>query len=352
MKEQFIPLVHRLKSQQKITQKLSITKSIPLLLLLFNHLVYAQKAEIEFLPNLPYDKYELKTEKDTLCFYLSVTAHSENLPLIVYVQGSGMNSLFTKDQKGRVRSEYGHMTWFDAGKEKFRILLVEKPGVKYLQTGQSKSFDKKFSLENWCRTLETAIDYVIRHEKVSPDKVLIAGHSEGGIASAGTANRMKNRISHVAVIAGEGPSQLYSLYKFAADGTFFNTPEHNMPSSEERLNYLTDKWKDILKHPNDTDKKFWGFSYLRWSSMLKTSVMEELASFDGKITIVQGTADKAVHPESAVIAYTTLLSKGKDITLNLIENADHSFNLSDKPNADGWKIMIEEVMQWFQPDKK
>src|SRR5690606_3411771 len=101
--------------------------------------LFAQKAKIDFLPNQPYDKYELKTDTDTITFYLSVTSHKENLPLIVYIQGSGMNSLF-ENRNGQIVSTSGHMTWFTIGQEQYRVLIVEKPGVKYLQTGVSKVF--------------------------------------------------------------------------------------------------------------------------------------------------------------------------------------------------------------------
>lgn len=321
-------------------------KTILFLLLLTNSL-FAQKAKIEFLPNLPYDKYELKTNQDTITFYLSVTSSKSNLPLIVYVQGSGMNSLFTKSQNGQIRPEYGHMTWYNAGQEKYRILVVEKPGVKYLQSGPSKNFDTKFSLESFSNSIVSAINYTTQNEKIDTTKILIAGHSEGGIVASRVANLMKNKISNVAVMAGEGLSQLYSLYKFADDGTFFNTKEHNMPTSEQRIKYLTDKWKDILANPKSTDKMFWGFTYLRWSSMLKTSIIDELANYNGKILIIQGTSDKAVHPENAISSYTALLSKGRQIELELIEKADHSFNISDKPEIDGWKYVIEKIIKWF-----
>ncbi|HZH69615.1 MAG TPA: hypothetical protein VFD80_04105 [Flavobacteriaceae bacterium] len=179
------------------------------LFLILTHPIFAQKTEIDFLPNQPYDRYELKTEKDTLTFYLSVTSYKENLPLIVYIQGSGMNSLFV-EQNDRIIPTSGHFTWFNAGQEKYRILIVEKPGVKYLQTGGSQSFDQNFSLENWSNRIVQAIHYVTENEKIDKNKILVAG-----------------------------PSQLYSLYKLADDGTFFNTTEHNMPTPEQRLNYLT-----------------------------------------------------------------------------------------------------------------
>jgi predicted esterase len=263
------------------------------------------------------------------------------------VQGSGTNSVFTKSQNGQTRAEYGHSVWFSAAKQEYKILVVEKPGVKYLQAGKSKSFDRKFSLESWSKTIVNAINYTTKFEKIDTNKIFIVGHSEGGLVASRVTKLMKNKIAKVAILAGEGPSQLYSLYKFADDGTFFNTPEHNMPTSEQRLHYLTDTWEDILANPKSTEKMFWGFTYLRWSTMLKTSVIEELTNYNGKILFLQGMLDKNVHPETAIIAYTTLLTKGKNVKLELIENADHSFNLYDKPEIDGWKMVLEKTIQWF-----
>lgn len=316
--------------------------------LLAIHSLNAQKAKIEPLPGQPYDKYEIKNPKDTLTFYLSVAASKEKLPLVVYIQGSGMSSQFA-DRNGKIIPSNGHMTWFDVGQEKCKILIVEKPGVKYLQQGESKNFDKKFSLESWSNTIVSAIQYTLKNEKIDSRKILIAGHSEGGIVASRVANLMKGTATNVAILAGEGPSQLYSLYKFAEDGTFFNTEEHNMPTPEQRIEYVKKEWNNIQADPNSTIKKFWGFTYLRWSSMLKTSVIDELKNYNGKILLLQGTADKAVYPESATVTYTTLLSKGKNISLELVKNADHSFNISDQPQTDGWKMVIEKTLQWFNP---
>lgn len=316
------------------------------LLLFLTNLTFAQKAKVEFLPNQPYDKYELNIGKDSMTFYLSVTSHKEDLPLIVYIQGSGMSSLFVEQDK-RIIPTLGHMTWFSVGQERYRILIVEKPGIKYLQTGESKSFDQNFSLENWSNRIVNAINYVTEHEKINKQKILVVGHSEGGVVASRVANLMQDKVSNVAILAGNGATQLYSLYKLADDGTFFNTKEHNMPTSEQRLSYLKEQWNNILSEPNNTEKKFWGFTYLRWSSFLKTSVMEELSDYNGKILLLQGTSDKAVYSETAIVAYTTLLTKGKKTELELIENADHSFNILDKPEIDGWKMVIEKTIKWF-----
>lgn len=325
---------------------LSIKTTITFFLLFCSAYTFAQKAEVSFLPNLPYDKYELKTEQDTITFYLSVTSSKENLPLMVYIQGSGMNSLFS-EQNERILPTSGHFSWYSAGREKCRTLIIEKPGVQFLQTGPSTDFDNRFSLESWSNRIVKTINYVVKNEKINPDSILVAGHSEGGIVAARVANLMKDKVANVAILAGEGPSQLYSLYKFAEDGTFFNTKEHNMPTAEQRISYLENAWKAILADPESTQKKFWGLTYLRWSSMLKTSVMEELSGYNGKILLIQGTDDKNVHPETATIAYTYLLSKGKNVQLNIVQHADHSFNITNDPKTDGWKMTIEQILEWF-----
>ena len=307
---------------------------------------YAQHAQIDKIPGQPYYKYELTTSEIKSTFYLSEVKTDEVLPLIVYIQGSGSSSLF-ENHNGKVISTAGHITWVDACQSKYRILIVEKPGVDFLQKERSGYFDQVFSLESWSQRIVKVILYVAKHEHIDTSKILVAGHSEGGIVASRVANLMTDMISHVAILAGEGPSQLYSLYRFAQDGTFFNTLEYNLPSDSLRINYLMDVWYDILSNPTSTEKKFWGFTYLRWSSMLRTSVIDELSNYNGNIFLLQGSADKTVHPESATIAYVALLSIGKKIRLEIIENADHSFNLMDKPDEDGWKHAIELILSWF-----
>lgn len=178
----------------------------------------AQVANIQYLENLPYDKYELEHREDNLTFYLSVNSSKQQLPLVVFVQGSGMNSLFSKAESGRIRSEYGHSSLYDISEGKFRILIVEKPGVQYLQTGHSKSFDHKFSLESWAETIVKAINYTLENEQIAKDKVLIIGHSEGGLVASRVARLLNDKVSNVAILAGEGPTQLYSLYNFLLTG--------------------------------------------------------------------------------------------------------------------------------------
>jgi predicted esterase len=313
--------------------------------------IFSQELTKQKIPRQPYFKYILNTSKsDTITFYLSEFISSQRMPLIVYIQGSGNGSLFVKSETGQILPKSGHITWANLAMTKARILIIEKPGVQYLQQDQNNlNFDTRFSLDSWTERIEEIIHTVLKTEKIDSTQILIAGHSEGGIAAAKLINNLGSLISHTAILAGEGPSQLYSLYKLAEKGIFFAKENSTI---EKRVDSLLQVWEKILKQPTSIENKFWGFTYLRWSSFLKTSVIEELRAFKGKILILQGDLDENVHPESAKILYTSLLSKGCTVELEMIEGADHSFNITANPAVNGWERVIQRSINWFLNLKK
>ncbi len=305
----------------------------------------------QHVPKQPYHKYIIKesTANDSIIFYLSEFSAQVKLPLIVFIQGSGNSSLIIKGGTGQLSPTSGHISWAYAAKDKAKMLIIEKPGVNFLdQLETNLAFDKKFSLESWAGSIEQVINYVIKNEKIDTAKIMIAGHSEGGIVAARVARQLGKRITHVSILAGEGPSQLYSLYRFAESGVFFDSPGS---TAAQRIDSLTRTWKNIVADPLSTTKKFWGFTFLRWSSFLQTSVAEELYDYNGKVLILQGDSDKNVLPESANVLYTSLLSKGKTIALKMIPGADHSFNIAGNAAINGWELVIGKCIDWFLKTK-
>lgn len=308
---------------------------------------FGQLVSKHHVPRQPYMKYVIREnpDMDSITFYLTEFSSTSTLPLIVYIQGSGNSSLFSKDNTGTISSTSGHITWAYEAKDKAKLLIIEKPGVNYLDQGADNSdFDKRFSLENWAGRIEQVIRFVINNERIDTAKIMVAGHSEGGLVAARVAGDMDDLISNVAVLAGEGPSQLYSLYSFAESGIFFDAPGF---TREQRVDSLTRAWKTILSDPNSVKMKFWGFTYLRWSSFLRTSVCDELSTYTGKVIILQGDEDKNVAPESARVLYAMLLSKGKDVMLEVIPGADHSFSMNTRAAINGWELIARKTIGWF-----
>lgn len=310
-----------------------------------------QTLQVQHVPRQPYNKYIIKESaaNDSITFYLSEFSAEAKLPLIVYIQGSGNASLFTKDGTGSISTTSGHISWAYTAKDKAKLLIIEKPGVHFLDKGEENiAFDKSFSLQSWADRIEQVIAFVIKNEKIDTSEIMISGHSEGGLVAARVAKQLGKQITHVSILAGEGPSQLYSLYSFAESGIYFDSPGS---TAGQRIDSLTRTWKNILADPLSTTKKFWGFTFLRWSSFLQTSVTEELYDYNGKVLILQGDSDKNVLPESANVLYTSLLAKGKNVTLEMITDADHSFNIAGNASVNGWEMVIRKSIGWFLKTK-
>jgi predicted esterase len=295
---------------------------------------------VQHVSRQPYNKYVVRQHNRNSTFYLSEFDKDTALPLIIFVQGSGSASLFTQAPSGNTTANYGHINLTYLAKGKAKLLIVEKPGVNYLSKGDSINpvFDQLFSLQSWTDEIIEAVRYIESHEKINKSRIMIVGHSEGGLVAAKVAASLQT--SHFTILSGEGPSQLYSLYKLAQDSTFFYTPG----SPTAPLDSMRDTWIAILSDPKSTTKKFWGLSYKRWNSFLQTSVTDQLSAYEGKIKVIQGTDDKNVYPESATVLYTSLLSKGRRVQLNMIAGADHSFKANGK---DLWDEVLADVVEWF-----
>ncbi|MBW0177219.1 alpha/beta hydrolase [Sediminibacterium sp.] len=307
--------------------------------------ITGQSAKVTKLSRQPYYRFALKsTSSDSLIFYLSEEVNGNNLPLLVYIQGSGNESLFIKEGDGKIIPRSGHISFAEQAKGRCRLLIIEKPGVTTFQkSGDNKTFDEFFSLQNWQERIKNAIYYTIRNKEADSSRIMIAGHSEGGVVAASLARLMPNLITHITILAGEGLTQLFSLYQLAEQGSFFEAPGKK---ANERIDSLLAQWRSILKDTMSTSKKFWGFTYLRWSTFLKTSVYDELSGWNGKVLILQGDRDVHVAPVNSKALFTGLLSKGKDVNLEIVEGADHSFNIANSP-LNGWVIAIKKSIQWF-----
>jgi esterase/lipase len=295
-------------------------------------------------PANPYFKYSWVHEGDSITYYLSEFVRQKPQSLIIFIQGSGSHSLF-KEVGNSIIPQYGHITIPYLTQDNSRVLIVEKPGIDYLETPRgvrNKDFDEKFSLETWSNRIVLVVGQVIETENIDRRSILVIGHSEGGIVASRVARTLK--ASHLSLLAGEGPTQLFSLYTLTKSGEFFKDKAETI---NERLEYLRNQIALINKEPKSTKKFFLGFTYLRWSSFLSSSVMEELSEYTGKVKILQGEDDINVAPQSAIVLYTSLLSKNKEVEFDLIEGADHSFYSKSNSELKGWQQVLTDTISWF-----
>src|SRR5262249_55685248 len=195
----------------------------------------------------------------------------------LFTAGSGCQSLFRK-QGERITGSYQNLLFAEA-KGRVRVLVVEKPGVKFLDApvppgnarGASEEFLKEHTLPRWAEANVAALRAAWTLPGIDPTRALVLGHSEGGIVAARVAAELP-QVTHVASLAAGGPTQLFDL----AEVRRRSQPNDKPGDAERRVREVYEEWSRIQKDP-DSINKFWlGHPYRRWSSFLKHSVAEEL----------------------------------------------------------------------------
>jgi len=246
------------------------------------------------------------------------------------------------------------MTLFDQSKGAIRLLVVEKPGVKYLDKGSrggvdanALEFKKEHTLQRWAEAVSAALRSCKGIEGIDRKRVLVAGHSEGALVAC-TVAAANPEVTHVASLAGGGVSQLYDLIALARKGVFAAGVS---PDPEKRVAYLVQEWGKVLQDPDSWEKLFLGHPYRRWSSFLSTSPIEQLSTFGGKVYIAQGTDDSAVDVSSADALYSQLLSRGKTVTYDRIPGANHGFSQAEDKTMQGWPAAMKRLLDWFLQSK-
>lgn len=284
---------------------------------------------------LKFEHYTCKDAFDrTIDFYLSPAKSTEKLPLAVIVLGSGGQSIWIK-QGDQVYG--GLQNLFDrAAAGKVRVLAVEKPGVPFCFQGNTpgtainatKEFLEEHTLDRWTEAINSAVNACHKLPGIDSTKTLAVGHSEGGIVVSRLA-ALNPKITDVAVLAGGGASQLYEFFELLG----------REPALQG--------WKEIQQEPMSTTKMQWGHPNRRWTTFFATSPVEEALKSKARFFIGQGTADKASLPASAQILYASLLAKGRDATLELVEGGDHGFQTPGEPQPQGLEKMFSKVIKWF-----
>lgn len=317
---------------------------------------YVPREDTKEIRNFPYRRYFTKDKFNrTITFYVSKPREPKEtrLPLILCIQGSGSQSVFLEIEgpKGKLIGSGGPeavITRYYS--ERAYVLVVEKPGVEFLKQPArpggaeegSAEFNREFSLSRWVEAVNAATVATMKLPNVDSSRVLALGHSEGGQVACQIA-AVNPKVTHVAVMAGGGPTQLYDLIEFARSGDMYDPDA----TAEQRISQLLSEWKGVLENPNASDKFFLGHAHLRWSSFLGSSPIEAILKSKAKVFIAQGMADTNSLPASADVLYAELMARGRDCTYLRIEGANHAFMLPGDEKGEGWTKTNRKAVDWF-----
>src|SRR5262245_2522839 len=210
---------------------------------------------------IPFQRYIVEDSfARAITCYLSTPPKDDDgarKPVALFIQGSGCQSLFRKRGE-RITGSYQNLLLQEA-KARARILVVEKPGVKFLDAparpgsaeGASEEFLKEHTLPRWAEANRAALRAVWTLPGVDATRTLVMGHSEGGIVAALVSAELP-QVTHVASLAGEGPTQLFSLTEIRGRSRADDKPG----DADRRVQEIYDEWARIRKDP-ESITKFW-----------------------------------------------------------------------------------------------
>jgi pimeloyl-ACP methyl ester carboxylesterase len=295
---------------------------------------------------IPFEQFTVKDALGrTITAYLSRPpkgGSDKPLPVILFVSGSGCQSIWTRHED-KVNSGLQGLL-YQLAKGRARILVVEKPGVKPLDTPKgfgaardgSREFLEEHTLPRWATANAAALRAALARPDIDPKRVLVVGHSEGGIVAARVAAEAP-AVTHVAPLSCSGVSQLFSLAELARR----QAPEGQGDAAAQAV---YDEWAKILAKPDSIDDFWMGHPYRRWSTFLKSSVIGELDRSKSKVYIAHGTADEADSIIGFDVMRAELLAAGRDVTAERVEGGDHGYGVKGQS---GTQKVFGNVLEWF-----
>jgi dipeptidyl aminopeptidase/acylaminoacyl peptidase len=303
---------------------------------------------------VPFDRYTTTDRLGrTVTFYLSrpPKGATKSLPLAVMVQGSGASSVF-RQRDGKTFGGL-QMLVLAAAKGLARVLAAEKPGVQFgddpKNPGSAEDarpeFRREHTLPRWVEAVATASRAAYALPDIDRGRTLVMGHSEGGIVAAHVA-ATEPGVTHVALLAGGGPTQLFDLAELARQGHFYQWVGAD---PEARARRLYDDWAKVRADPDSADKLWLGHPHRRWTTFLATSPLKGLVRSKARVYLAQGTADIAVAVSGFEVLRAELLAKGRDVTAERLDGLDHSFRRpgQDARDPGGLRDVFGLVLDWW-----
>jgi len=304
---------------------------------------------------IPFSRYTtIDTFGRRITFYLSDLPDSlqhATRPVALVIEGSGAQSVWVKvgDRIGGSLQNLMRR----AARHRVRVLVVEKPGVEFLEQrerpggaeGSSATFRREHTLERWAEANAAALRAVLAMSRIAAAPVLAAGHSEGADVACRVA-AIEPRVTHVASLAGAGASQLFDFLHLAAQPREGDAPG----AAEQRRQQMIAEWRAVQADPQSIDAFWLGHPHRRWTSFLAGNRLEDLLRTPARVFLAHGTADASVPVASADWLFAELLARGRHVRYERLEGADHGLQTpgaaGDRASPGGLEHVLAQVIDW------
>jgi len=261
--------------------------------------------------------------------------NNKSKPLLLFIQGSGLNPLFLSDSLGRKYPLF--ITSLIS--EQINLIILSKPGIprivelKDLNSnydyliGDSippKLFSKLNYLDCQVKLHNKCISYLKNNYKYS--KLIVAGHSQGARITAELS--VNKHVDKIIYMSADPLGRIAVRY----DKEYSKFEEH----SKAKLKF----YNSVFKENNQSN--LWGNdTFKTWVSFSKPSLIA-LSKSEIPTLIVYGTLDKSC-PNCYTFSF--LPSYYDNISVFKYENYGH--NYSDPEGEYHWDIVVKDVYSWI-----
>ncbi len=287
-------------------------------------------------------------DRDTIMYYVkNYTSKPRNL--VVYIQGTDANPIFSYSQKN---DEVKISRWFGSEYKQldstFTYAIIPKPGMAGIYDENQITIPKEYYEKNYLdyrvKQVNHSINDIIKNHLNEPEKIIVYGHSEGATIGAPLAVKNKS-ITHLGFWSGNVLNNFYEFSLFnrieALRGDLSDSSAHN------NIAGIMAWYQSVIDNPNSTELDHFGYTNKRWSSYEKPPI-EYLLELDIPIYAYFATKDESTPIETAYLLPIQFMQKRKtNLTFEVCIDCDHSYtkSINGQPKR-LWAQTFTNFMKW------
>lgn len=304
--------------------------------------------------------YQLKNTKDTIDFIL-INGNIDTIkPVLIFCQGSKPMPLITNLPNGK--KFITSLTNFDYQKisNEYHLILISSPNtpveINEIQlskdycfitdTNNQQSFSSMYLknnyADNYIRRTKEVINYLSNQKWVSPNKIILFGHSQGSKVVVG-ASLNNSKVYKVGYASGNPLGRIDQLVR--EQRKLINDGKLTQEEGQSQIESIYEMWRQINEYPNAITTEF-GDPNKTWTSF-SIPYIEKLLKIKQPLYVVYGTAD-ITSSFCDLLPIYFIRSHKNNLTLKPYAGLEHNFFETDR---DGRPIYTkghwEEVMNNF-----
>jgi pimeloyl-ACP methyl ester carboxylesterase len=306
--------------------------------------------------------FQLKSSKDTIDFILINGKTDVQKPALIFCQGSHPIPLITISQSGE---KFITPINFDLNKiaNDYHLILISMPNTpleiprhqlsnSYCfitdsndQHSYASSFLANNFADNYVRRTKTVINFLSSQKWVSPNKIILFGHSQGSKVAIGAA--LNNpKVFKVGYASGNPLGRIDQLIreqrKLVSDGKI------SQEEAQQQIESIYQMWRQINEAPNAITTEF-GDPNKTWTSF-STSTLDELLMVKQPVYVVYGTRDITSAFCDLLPIYFIRAHKS-NLTLKPYLGLEHNFFEVDKDGSPiytrgHWQEVMDNFLTW------